>query len=267
MKRIRPAFKCHGGKYYLSKWIIDNFPDNYKEYTYLEPFCGGANVFINKEKSKNEIINDIDASVINIFKALRDEPKEFIRKLRYKKYCENTFNLALLNSKQPFDDYLEFAVNELILRRMSRGGLKKAFAWSDRTRGGKPGDVNAWKTCLALLPELAERLEGVFIFNKPAIEIIQKFNKKDTLVYCDPPYVHETRTSKNVYGYEMTNEDHTQLANVLNNFDGKVIVSGYPSTLYNKLFKEWNCVKQKVANHSSQSKTKKIMTEYLWKNF
>lgn len=265
MKTIRPVFKCHGGKFFLAQWIIENFPEKYKEMTYLEPFCGGANVLLNKEKSVVEIINDLDASVIQIYRALRDEPKELIRRLNLCKYCEETFERSL--KKTQHDDYLDHAVNEFILRRMSRGGLKKAFSWSNRLRGGQPGDVNAWMTAVKGLPDLAERINEVYIFNKPAIEVMKAFNAPNTFVYCDPPYLHETRVSKTVYESEMTTEDHIELAHALTAFKGKAMISGYSSPLYNRLYKGWNVEKKKIANHSSQQKSKEKKIEVIWKNY
>lgn len=263
--KTRPVFKCHGGKYYLAQWIISHFPEDRENMTYVEPYCGGANVLLNKEKSKVEIINDIDLTLINIYRALRDEPKDFIRRLNLCKYCQETFDKAL--NKAPQEDYLDSAINEFILRRMSRGGLKKAFAWSNRLRGGKPGDVNAWETALKSLPDLSTRLNGVFIFNKQAIEVIQAFNTPDTLLYCDPPYLLETRVSKTVYSSELSTDDHIELAHVLNNFNGKVVLSGYASPLYNRLYKDWNADKKKISNHSSQQAKKDKKTEMLWKNY
>jgi DNA adenine methylase len=265
MKTIRPAIKCHGGKYYLAKWILDNFPKEIEKMTYIEPYCGGANVFFNKPKSKIEVINDIDTGLIQIYRALRDEPSEFTRRLKICKYTEETFERAL--KKEETEDYLECAVNEFILRRMSRGGLRKAFAWSDRQRGGKPGDINAWETSIKNLSSLSEKLQEVFIFNKPALEIIKSFNSPKTLLYIDPPYLHETRVSKNAYSFEMSEDDHIDLANVLKKFSGKVIISGYSSPLYNRLYRGWKVCKQKVPNHSSQQKTKEVKTEIIWKNF
>jgi DNA adenine methylase len=266
-KPIRPAFKCHGGKFYLSSWIISHFPEDYVKYTYVEPFCGGANVLINKQKSDVETIADIDLSVVQIFRALRDEPTEFIHRLTHIKYKEETFLKAVARSKNTFDDYLDHAVNEFILRRMSRGGLRKNFAWSNRLRGGQPGDINAWKTAIKNLPTISERLKGVYILNRPAIDVLKGFNRKDTLIYADPPYLHETRNSPDAYEAEMTAEDHFELGKALNNFSGKVIISGYSSPLYNRLFNNWNQYKKKVANHSSQQKSKELKTECLWKNF
>lgn len=264
-KSVRPIFKYHGGKFYLSSWIISHFPENYQEMTYLEPFCGGANVLLNKKKSKIEVINDLDLNIIQIYRALRDEPKEFIRRLNICKYCEETFQKA--SNKEVFEDYLDQATNEFIARRMSRGGMKKSFAWSERLRGGQPGDVNAWQTSLKTLNDLSERIKEVYAYNDSAIKIMKDFNSTDTLVYCDPPYVADTRVSKSVYTHEMSNEEHIELAEFLNNFKGKVLISGYASPLYKKIYKNWNVSKKKIANHSSQQKEKEKKEELLFTNF
>ena len=264
--KIRPPFKIFGGKYYLSQWIVENFPENYEEMDYVEPFCGAASVFLNKNPSNgNEIINDLDPNLIKIFKALRDEPSLFIKKVKNTTYSERVFKRE--QEKNEFEDLLSHALNEFILRRMSRSGLKKAFGWSDRQRGGQPGDVNAWKTIAAQLPVISERLQKTRIYNKPAIEIIDAYNEPNVLIYADPPYLETTRVSPKAYDKEMTIDDHIKLSDVLKQCNSKVIVSGYPSMLYNNLYKDWNCVKKQIPNHASQQKTKTIKTEVLLKNY
>jgi DNA adenine methylase len=265
--RIRPAFKIHGGKYYLSPWVIENFPTNYTEMVYLEPYSGAASVLLNKKPSVEETINDIDIGVVRIMKALRDEPDEFVRRLKKLKYHNDTFTKALGKAKAGIEDPLDYAVNEYTLRCMSRDGLKKAFAWSDRLRGGQPGDLNAWETALEVLPVIAKRIARVFILNKPAVDVIRAFNSNKTLVYCDPTYLPDTRVSKSAYEFEMTEDDHIELAKTLNNFLGKAMVSGYPSSLYNKLYKGWRTVKKKIDNKSSQQKKKPMKTEVIWMNW
>jgi len=42
MKTIRPPFKIHGGKYYLSKWIIEHLPPEYEKYDYVESHVGAG---------------------------------------------------------------------------------------------------------------------------------------------------------------------------------------------------------------------------------
>ena len=268
--KLRPPVKIHGGKFYLSSWIIGYFPKKYREMDYVEPFVGGGSVFLSKERPVEgfeETINDIDPGIAAILWALRDEPNHFIGRLKRTKYTEGTFDRAIRKSASKIEDHMDHAVNEIILRRMSRGGLKKAFAWSNRMRGGQPGDVNAWDTIIEELPKIAERLQGVFVFNKPALEVVYAYNNENTLLYCDPPYLPDTRTAQDAYEYEMSTDDHIDLANILLNFKGKVIISGYQSTLYKRLYKPWKCVQKKVANHASQSKTKAQKVECLWMNY
>ncbi len=267
--KLRPPFKIHGGKRYLASWIINSFPKEVEDFDYMESHCGAVNVLLNKPKSKRfEVINDLDEGVISILKSLRDAPEPFIKKLKNTTYSERVFNRELNHlEKDDFKNTLDKAFAEFVARRMSRGGLKKSFAWSERERGGKPGDVNAWETIVSMLPDISARVRDAFIFNKPAPGVIKAFNYENMLLYCDPAYVPDTRVSQDVYGIEMTTDDHIALATVLNNFKGKVVLSGYPSTLYKRLYEEWRCIKKKVANHSSQQKAKSIRIECIWLNY
>jgi len=268
-KKVRPPVKTHGGKFYLASWIIENFPPGYEELTYIEPMCAGASVFLNKNPSKEELINDLDRGLVCVFKALRDEPKEFIDRIKRIRYTERAFKMALNRAEQPFTDYIDHGVNEYMLRRMSRGGMKKAFAWSERKRGGKPGDVNAWATMIDELPLIAERIKNINILNITVFDIIKNWDEDDSLIYLDPPYLPNTReeNSTNVYEHEMTVEDHIQLLNLAKNARGKVIISGYSSPLYNRTLKGWKIKKKSVANNSGQGKTKERRLEVLWMNY
>jgi len=237
--------------------------------TYCEPFCAGASVFLNKERSCEEVISDIDAGVVCVFKALRDEPQEFITRIKRTRYTERAFKMAQNRSGKPFEDYVDRAVNEYVLRRMSRGGLKRAFAWSDRERGGQPGDLNAWETMAEMLPKISERVEGVSILEQDFVEMLKVWDEEETFFYLDPPYLHSTRSegTTNSYEHEMSVEDHINMLHLANNARGKVLISGYASPLYNRNLKDWTCKKKNVANHSSQSKKKERRVECIWMNY
>lgn len=266
MQHIRPAFKCHGGKYYLARWIVSLFPPTSCDLAYVEPFAGGASVLFNKQRSAVEAVNDLDPAVYDLYSALRDTPAELTSTLQSLDYNEATF-LRAKSRQGRCQTGLDRAVNEYILRRMSRGGLRKAFAWSERLRGGKPGDVNAWETALANLPALSERLQGVDILNRPAVEVVRQFDGPDALFYCDPPYLPATRVSRSAYAFEMTADDHCALADVSNGCRGRVLVSGYPSPLYDRLYRHWNQATKEVANHSSQKAVKEVKREVVWMNY
>ena len=84
------------------------------------------------------------------------------------------------------------------------------------------------------------------------------------MFYCDPPYPHESRGDKKAYGFEMTNKEHKELAQVLNNVEGRVAVSGYICDLMITLYKGWRIVESTEKNcHSVKSKR----IEVLWMNY
>ncbi len=97
MTKLRPAFKIHGGKYYLASWVVRKFPEGYENLDYIEPFSGAASVLLNKNptvKPVVEILNDLHGGVAAIHKTLRDESEAFIKKLRNITYSELVFTLS-----------------------------------------------------------------------------------------------------------------------------------------------------------------------------
>ncbi len=269
IKKLRPPIKSHGGKFYLTDFIISHFPKNYEELNYCEPFCSGASVFLNKAPSPEETLCDVDRGIISIFKALRDEPKEFISRIKRIRYTENTFKRALRLSSTNIKDYIDKAVNEYVLRRMSRGGMKKSFAWSDRIRGGQPGDVNAWQTMYKQLPLMANRVKDVTILHVCFKQVVKIWDEEKMLIYLDPPYLPSTRSdgSASIYEHEMSVDDHVAMLNFVKNARGKVLISGYVSPLYNRHLMNWKCSKKDMPNHSSQTKKKDRRIEVLWRNY
>jgi DNA adenine methylase len=101
------------------------------------------------------------------------------------------------------------------------------------------------------------------------VEAISRFDHIDALIYCDPPYVHQTRSKggTEVYGVEMSDDDHRALAKELKSCKAKVLLSGYPSPLYDELYKGWRCVKFDMPNHAAGGRRKSRETECLWMNF
>jgi hypothetical protein len=85
----------------------------------------------------------------------------------------------------------------------------------------------------------------------------------DALVYCDPPYLMETRKTKQArYKYEMTTRDHIDLLNVLIDLNCMVMISGYRSDLYLQHLQNW-----RVETFQATTRSGKSATEYVWLNF
>ena len=131
------------------------------------------------------------------------------------------------------------------------------------------GDVNAWWTAIDDLPQIVERLKRVQIVHQHACDVIPKFDQPDGLIYCDPPYVHAIRSKggTEVYGAEMSDDDHQRIAYILYECKSKVVLSGYPSDLYNELYASWRTVDFFIANHASGASKKAREVERLWFNF
>lgn len=261
--RLRALFKCHGGKFFVAPWVVDHFPSDYENMTYIEGCCGACNVLLRKNPSKIEIINDIDQDVYNLFHCLKYNP-EFIETVKSISYEKEVFENHL---KMKAISPIERGIKELVTRRMSRGGLQKHFSWSERQRGGRAGDLNSWENFKENLPLLYERIKNVELRNTHVFDLLDEFSEQNCLFYIDPPYVPESRTVKKAYNFEMTEKDHIELSKRLKNVKGKVLLSGYYSKLYCDLYKEWNVDFKEVANHSSQAKKKQRRLECLWTNY
>jgi DNA adenine methylase len=271
MSRIRPPVKTHGGKYYLAPWVIENFPTGYENLTYVEVFVGGGSVLLHKEYSEQEIIADKDRKIIALWKSLRYDTEEMIIALREWPYTLESFEKAqdlLKHDKKEMNDF-DTAVAEFIVRRMSRGGLRKKFAWSERLRGGKPGDLNAWETSLDNLWTVAERAQQVEMWCLDFRDVLKNWDDRNVLFYLDPPYLKSTRAkgSTEAYEFEMNDQDHTDMLNLCLASKAKIVISGYPSPLYMDKLTDWKLIYKNVANHSSQTKTKKVKKECLWMNY
>jgi DNA adenine methylase len=72
-----------GGKSYLANWIIDSFPEKYKEMSYCEVFGGGGWVLFKKEPSYVETYNDLNKNLVNLFRIIRDNYEEFAHRAEW----------------------------------------------------------------------------------------------------------------------------------------------------------------------------------------
>lgn len=256
--RIRPLFTYHGGKYYLAPWIISYFPEHS---TYVEPFCGGCNVFLQKDPVPS-YLNDLNFDTYNLLDVANRYPRSLQTDLTGLEYNEATFKEW---QEKVCTDSLGRAVKEYVLRRMSRGSTGKSFAWQNRLRGGKPGSINSWETSITNILPVSQKLSWATLSNL-SYEEMSKYDSPDTLFYLDPPYLKETRVSKKVYSCEMTTTDHEKMLDWALSLKGKVVISGYNYPIYHNKLK-WRYEHKFIKNNSSQQKSKPTMMECLWLNF
>jgi len=263
-KPLRPPVKWHGGKHYLCHRILDLFPSHH---TYVEPFGGAASVLLNKPPAPVEVYNDMDQRITRLFRVLRDNGQELHRRLSLTPYSEVEFARAT----EPTQDEIEQARRDFVRLRLSLGGRGDSFSFTlHRVRRGMADVVSGYLSTIdEQLPLIVQRLRSVEIVNRPALDVIRTWDSTETLFYCDPPYLHSTRHegSRDVYGVEMTEKEHRELASVLRECKGKVLLSGYPSPLYEELYAGWRTVSFDIANHAAGGRAKARKQETLWLNW
>ena len=241
----RPVLRYHGGKWKLAPWIISNFPPHR---VYIEPYGGGGSVLIRKPRSYAEVYNDLDGEIVNVFRVLRDpsQARELERLLRLTPFARSEFETSYITDGDP----LEQARRTITRSFMGFGsGAASGHQTGFRSNSNRSGTTPAhdWANYPGLIVEFSKRLQGVVIECKDALALMLQHDGKNTLHYVDPPYIHGTRMIKGhydqVYRHEMTDDQHREMADLLKSLKGNVIISGYPSELYdNDLFADWQHV-------------------------
>lgn len=278
---IASPLKWHGGKHYLAKRIVGLMPPHL---TYCEPFAGGLSVLLEKNpEGVSEVANDLNCELSMFWEVMADELAfdRFKRVIEATPFSENVYELSASSTESLLSimdgripggvDRIGRAVRFFIQCRQSLAGRMDSFAplSRSRVRRGMNEQVSAWLTTVEGLPEVHARLKRVAITNRPAVKVIKDLDHPETLFYLDPPYLKSTRTATEVYRHEMTHEDHLELLRTLAGIDGKLILSGYRSDLYDHLADQycWHRIDIEIDNKAAGGSEKRKMTECLWVNY
>lgn len=261
----RPALRYHGAKWNLAPWVIRHFPAHE---LYCEAYGGSGAVLLRKDRSLLEVYNDLDEEVVNFFRVMRDDPDRLIRGIEMTPFAKAEWEL----SYQPAEDPVEAARRFYVRAYMSIAGPTAQWStgWRrqkkfSRGTGGEskmtPAPISFMRT--EHLYTVANRFRGVQIERDDAIAVIERYDTPETLFYCDPPYVCETRGhwKDKAYTHEMDDDDHRELGNVLHQVEGMVVLSGYRCDLYDEAFADWQRFDRSARVNGPGS-----ATESLWLN-
>lgn len=260
-----------GGKGALIHEIIPRFPTHYDRY--VEPFGGGGSVLFAKRESNFEIFNDYQSNLINLFKVVKHKPLSFLHELGF----------FPLNSREEFEefkdllegnlDFYQFINEELELgerildppdyeeiKRIMTTRAKQvdvdravifyklirfSFNSTGRSFGGRPVTMkNVNNTIL----RSANRLKRVVIENQDYKVLIPSKDSPTAFFYCDPPY-YET---EDYYNADFTIEDHEILKNLLDNLQGKFLLSYNDCEYIRNLYKDYHIVSVKRLDNMRQ---------------
>lgn len=258
-----PVIRYHGGKFRLAPWILKHMPQHR---VYVEPFGGGGSVLMAKPRAYAEVYNDLDGNMVNLFRVLRCPRRRalLVEQLALTPYARAEFALAL----KPSRNTVEQARRTIVLAQMgfgSAGATKGTTGFRIDTDREYSTAQHMWVRYPPTLAVVGERLQGVLIENRPAIDVMRAHDGSDVLHYVDPPYLPETRCSRgHQYRHEMTIGDHADLLAAVQELRGMVMISGYPSALYTESLSGWHRLATSAWASGQRGAVKR--TEVLWLN-
>lgn len=257
----RSALRYFGGKWALAPWIIAHMPPHR---VYVEPFGGAASVLLRKPRSRVEVYNELDDEIVGIFRILQDgtQCRELIRRLIRTPYSRREFERAFEKATDPIDRarraivrcYMSFHHTALFNPK------KSTFADARHNRVGS-SKSSEWASYPRTLVSVCRRLRGVIIEHSDAVRVIRVQDSPGTLFFVDPPYVASTRDKGARYRHEMTDDQHAALLTQLRDIQGRAIIAGYASDLYDGFLHDWQRFERP---HFSGGNVPQARTEVMW---
>jgi DNA adenine methylase len=251
-----------GGKMLIGPVIANLLPPHGH---YVEPYCGSLAVLLAKPPSAHETVNDLDAELMTFWRVLRDQPAELARVCALTPHSRAEHQAAYEIATED----LEVARRVFIRLTQGRVGKLRKSGWRHFVAPGPgigmPGYLDAYVDRMAAA---VERLANVSLESKPALDLIAKYGADPgVLLYVDPPYLGSSRAeSVDGYRHEMRDEEqHRELAAALHDCRAAVVLSGYPSELYDlELYAGWD--RHTMAASTGQGKAWANRTEVVWSN-
>jgi DNA adenine methylase len=270
---VKPPMGYFGSKVNTADRIVSLLPEHEH---YVEPFAGSLAVLLAKPPSLMETVNDLDARLVTFWRVLREQPAEFERVCGLTPHSLEEYLTVKARAKEGFTGgEVERARQLWVLLTQGRGGhLTRGAGWRyhANARGrdaGMPEQIAAYVQRIA---PAAARLRKVSLECRPALSVIAAYgNHPGTLIYADPPYLGSTRTKAHGrtrgpdYVHDMRSpEAHSELAAALHAADAAVVISGYPSPLYDDLYEGWH--RAEFTARAGNGGTKQARTEVVWCN-
>ena len=243
-----------GGKNRVAKKIIALIPEHT---CYIEPFCGGAQVFFHKEPSKVEVLNDLNEDVFNFLRICQMHYEEFLRYLQFSIVSRKWFELFEKTPPETLTD-IQRAVRFFYLQKNCYGGLivRRNFAVS--VQDGSNYNPSSLQK---LIHKTYERLQNVQLECLPYQEILRKYDRSFTFFYLDPPY-----WNRPYYKFTFAAKDYVELAERLAQLKGKFLLSLNDEPEIRQIFRQFN-IKNFEMTYSSQRKSGKKYRELLISNY
>jgi DNA adenine methylase len=243
-----------GGKNRIAQKIISLIPEHT---TYIEPFCGGAQVLFHKEPSRVEILNDLDEEIFNFLRICQLHHQELVRYLQFCTASRKWFELFQKQDPKTLSD-IQRAARFFYLQKNCYGGLIRRQNFAVSVQDGS--NYNPHRIPLVL--HLAhERLLGVQLECLPYQDILRKYDRPETFFYLDPPYF-----NRPYYKFNFAEQDYVEMAGLLKTLKGRFLLSLNDTSEVRGIFADFE-IHDLTFSYSSQRKAGKVYREVLISNY
>lgn len=259
-----------GGKALLAARIVELFPVHGH---YVEPYCGSLAVLLAKAPSAMETVNDLDARLMTFWRVLREQPAALARAVALTPHSRAEFDSC--DDLGGCDD-LEVARRVHVQLTQGRGAVGVRSGWRHYIApAGTTGLPDYLRGYLDRIAPAAERLQHVSLESRPALEVITRYGRHpDVLLYVDPPYLgsargvgNDPRGGTRRYRHELLDEaGHAELAEALLGCAAAVVLSGYPSPLYERCYAGWERREFRTGTGQFARGQWSSRTEVVWSN-
>lgn len=233
---------------------------------YVEPYFGGGAIFFAKSPSQAEVINDLNAMVVNFYKVTRSSDfKKLKEKIEGTLFSRATYAVALAIYRMPH----------------LFNPLQQAWAFYVGTNMGFSCQIGSWgydkygkrvkafrNKKLLFDRSIMERLENVQIEHLDALKVIQNRDAEDVFFYLDPPYPNSNQGHYSGF----SESDFEDLLKVLAKVKGKFLLSSFPNDILERYTKKlgWYTKtfdKPLSSRKAKEGTTRKRKTEVLTANY
>ena len=181
---VRPIAPYIGGKRALAKRLVEQIGAT-PHAVYAEPFVGMGGIFFRRRRRpRKEVINDISADVVNLFRLLQRHFQQLLDVLKWQVCSRAEFERLMAVDPATLTD-LERAARFLYLQRTAFGGKVTGRNFGVSLGGSARFDLTK---LVPMLEEVHERLCGVDIERLPYADLVARYDTPETLFYLDPPY-------------------------------------------------------------------------------
>lgn len=243
-----------GGKNRVANKIVALIPPHN---CYIEPFCGGAQVFFHKQPSNVEVLNDLDQEIFNFLRVCQLHHSELIRYLQFSTASRRWFDLFQKQDPSTLSD-VQRAARFFYLQKNCYGGLIHRKHFKISVQDGSNYNPHRIPMILHLAHE---RLLGVQLECLPYQEIMTRYDRPDTFFYLDPPYFGLPH-----YKFNLAESDYLEMAKLLKAVKGKFLLSLNDRPEVRKIFADFKLSALPIVYSAPSAPTRKY-SELLISNY